>query len=68
MKLIQKHQKGQVVKFIKDFASDAKKIVHPAKVVDKTGAFMSEDELLDMFETAKVFDTQNKVKFDIDNS
>ncbi len=69
LKLIPKHQKGLVIKKIKDVASDAAKgMVHAEKTAGRTGVgqFLSEDEIMDLYHSAKVIDTQNKVKFNMD--
>lgn len=64
LKLIPKHQKGLVIKKIKDVASDAAKgMVRAEKTA---GRALSEDEIMDLYHSAKVIDTQNKVKFNMD--
>lgn len=66
IKLIPKHQKGKMLKHIKDLMNDTKKqIGHAVKAVEKTGDFLSDEEIEAMYDLNKVINTQNKTKINM---
>lgn len=66
IKLIPKHQKGKMLKHVKDLMNDTKKqIGHAVKAVEKTGDFLSDEEIEAMYDLNKVINTQNKTKINM---
>lgn len=67
IKLIPKHQKGKALKYVEDLMNDTKKqIGHAVKEVEKTGDFLSNEEIEAMYDLNKVINTQNKTKINMD--
>lgn len=66
IKLIPKHQKGKALKYVEDLMNDTKKqIGHAVKEVEKTGDFLSNEEIEAMYDINKVINTQNKTKINM---